>query len=91
MRRALGGFQYQVARRLTGRLPRRNSDGKRKYTLAAAARKEAGLQTMEEYIRRQQNTVAHYIATGSMLDLCEGLERETGARVGMRWWEQVGI
>ena len=35
--------------------------------------------------------VAHYIATRSLLDLCEGSERAPGAQVGMRWWEQVGI
>ena len=46
---------------------------------------------MEEYVRRSQNTVAQYLATRSMLDLCEGLERDPGARVGMRWWEQEEI
>ena len=35
--------------------------------------------------------VAHYIAMRSLLDLCEGLERAPGARLGMRWWEQVVI
>ena len=32
-----------------------------------------------------------YIATRSLLDLCEGTERVPGAQVGLRWWEQVGI
>ena len=63
---------------LTGRLPWHKTDRKWEYILAAAAREETGLQIMEEYIRRQQNTVAHYIATRSMLDLCEGLERAMG-------------
>ena len=30
--------------------------------------------------------VARYIATRSLLDLCEGSEGAPGARVGMRWW-----
>ena len=47
--------------------------------------------TMEEYIRRRQNTVAQYIATRSLLDLCEGSERALGARVGMWWLEDVVI
>ena len=34
--------------------------------------------------------VAQYTATLSLIDLCEGLERTLGARVGMRWWEQSG-
>ena len=25
------------------------------------------------------------------MDLCKAVERERGARVGMRWWEQTGI
>ena len=92
MGRVLGGFQDQVARRLTGRLLRQKTDGKWEYTsAAAAAREEAGFQTMQEYIRRRQNTVAQYIATRSMLDLCEGSEKAPGARVGMRWWDQAGI
>ena len=45
----------------------------------------------EEYIRQLQNTVAQYIATQSLLDLCEGSEWALGARVGMRWWEQARI
>ena len=59
--------------------------------MAAAAREAAGFLTMEEYVRRRQNTVAQYIATRSLLDLCEGSERDPGTRVGMQWWEQVGI
>ena len=45
---ALGGFQDQVARRLTGRILWRKPYGKRKYTSADAAREEAGFQTVEE-------------------------------------------
>ena len=59
--KALGGFQDQVARRLTGRLPQRTPDGKWTYTFAVMAREEAEFLTMEEYIRRHQNTVAEYI------------------------------
>ena len=91
MGKVLGRFQTQVARPLTGRLPQSTTDGKWRYTSAAAAREEAGFLTMEEYVRRRQNMVAKYIATRSLLDLCEGLERAPGVRVGMRWWEQVGI
>ena len=45
--KALGVFQTQVARRMTGKLPRRTPDGKCRYTLAAAAREEAGFLMME--------------------------------------------
>ena len=77
------GFQDQVAIRLAGQIPRQKPDGGWTYTSAAMAREEAGFQTMEEYIRRRQNTFAQYIATRSLLDLCEGSERAPGVRVGM--------
>ena len=40
---------------------------------------------------QRQNTITQYIATRSLLDLCEGPERALGAQVGMQWWEQVGL
>ena len=46
---------------------------------------------MEEYIWICQNTVKQYIAMRSMLDLCEGSEREPSVWVGMRFWEKAGI
>ena len=58
MGKALGGFHTQVMRRLTVRLPLRTLDRKWRYTSAATDREEAGFLTMEEYIRRRQNTVA---------------------------------
>ena len=88
---ALGGFHTQVVRRLTGQLLRRETDGMWKYTSAAAAREAEVFLKMEAYARQRQNMVAHYIATQSLLDLCEGLERDPGAQVGMQWWEQEGI
>ena len=59
---SLGGFQTQVARRATGQLPWRTTDGTWKYTSAAAAREAVGFLVMEKYVRRRQNTVAQYIA-----------------------------
>ena len=46
---------------------------------------------MEDYIWQQQTMVAQYIATRSLLDLCEGSERAPGVQMGMWWWEQAGI
>ena len=80
---ALGGFQIQVARRLTGQLLQRKKYGAWKYTSSAAARYAGGFLMMEEYVRQGQNTVTQYITTRSLLDLYEGLERATGAQVGV--------
>ena len=35
--------------------------------------------------------VTQYIATRSILDLCEPTTQRRGARVSRRWWEQEGI
>ena len=42
-------------------------------------------------INRRQNTVAQYIATRPILDLCEQATRRPGTRMSRRWWEQAGI
>ena len=62
MGKAMGWFQTQVVRRMTGQIPRRTTDRTFKYASAAAAG-GGGFLTMEEYFRRRQNTVAQYIAT----------------------------
>ena len=49
--RSLRGFQDQVARRLTGKIPQQKTDRKLEYISAATSREEAGFQTIEEYIR----------------------------------------
>ena len=46
---------------------------------------------MENYIQQRNNTAAQYIATRLILNLCELVERERGAWVGMWWWEKAGI
>ena len=85
MGRVLGGFQDQVARQLIDHITRQRLDGKWQYTLAEAAREEAGFEPMETSIWRSQNTVAQYIATRSLLYLCEVVERNQGAQVRMCW------
>ena len=52
---------------------------------------ESGFEGIGTYITRRQNTVAQYIATQPIMDLCERSARRTGARVSMRWWEQDGL
>ena len=53
--------------------------------------KEAGIVWIRTSILRRQNTVAQFIATRPILDLCEKANRRPGARVARRWWEQTGI
>ena len=52
---------------------------------------EAVFKDIGVYILKRQNTVAKYIATQTILDLCEQSVRRPGAWVSWRWWEQEGI
>ena len=90
MGKALGGVQTQMARLLKVNIPRGTIDRTWRYT-SAAAREAAGFLTMEEYVRRRQNMVSQYIATRSLIDLCEGLKRDHGAQVRMQLRGQEGI
>ena len=53
--------------------------------------KEAGFKDMRTSINARQNTVAQYIATRPLLDLCVGTKQIGGERVEMRWWDQKGV
>ena len=51
---------------------------------------EAGLQEVETYISRLQNTVTQYIVTRLIMDLFLAAKRMPGPRVATRWREQEG-
>ena len=68
---ALGSFQHRVARRLTRRQPRRRRDGIWEYPPLEEAMLETGFEGIRTYITSNQNTVAQYIMTRPILDLCE--------------------
>ena len=53
--------------------------------------REARLTDIRKSIANRQNTVAQYIATRPLLDLCEGARAREGAKVPMRWWDQADI
>ena len=91
MEAALDAFQGRVARRLTGRMPRRGRDGQWLYLPLTGATKVAGIVRARTSVLRRQNTVAQFIATRPILGLCEGMEQRGGTRVPQRWWEQPGI
>ena len=85
MESSLDAFQVRVARRLTGRQPRRGRYGKWFYPSLAGALKEAGVLRVRTSILRRQNMVAQFIATRPILGLCEVVERRRGTRFPQRW------
>ena len=53
--------------------------------------KEAGILRIRTSILQKQNIFAQFIATWLLLDLCEKANRQPGARIARRWWEQTGV
>ena len=52
---------------------------------------EAGIQEVETYVARRHNTVAKFIATRPIMDLCLAATWSLGSRVSKRWWDQEGL
>ena len=88
---ALDIFQSRVARKITGRHPRQRKDGSWIYLSLAGIMKETGMVGIRNSILQRQNTVAQFIATRPILDLCEQATRRPGVRMSWRWWKQTGI
>ena len=52
---------------------------------------EVGLQEVETYVSLRQNTMAQYIATRPIVDMCLAAKRRPGPRVLIWWWELEGM
>ena len=89
--KVLGGFHHRVASKLTGRQLRRGQDSGWVYTPLEYMMAGAGLQEMEIYISRRHNTVAKFLATRTIMDLCLAAQRRPGSRLSKRWWDQDGL
>eukprot|EP00978_Attheya_sp_CCMP212_P031988 scaffold122904_cov62-Attheya_sp.AAC.4 len=53
------------------------------------ALEEVGLWPIKKYIKKCQNTVAAYVATRPIFELCTKAEWPTGSQSSQRWWDQV--
>ena len=85
MKIVLGGFHHRVACELTGKKYWKGRDRAWVYPPLEDTMAEAGFQEVEAYVSCHQNTVAQYIATRSIMDLCLAEKRRPGTRVVMRW------
>ena len=89
--RTLGGFKHKVALRLIGKHLRRFPDGRWEYPPLGEAIIEDSMEEVEMYIMQRQNIVTKYIATWTIMGLCEEAERQTWTQVSNLWWDQEGI
>ena len=72
MAKTLGGFYHRAVRQITVQLPWWRSERIWYYPPLTDAMREVMLEELETYISRRQNTVAQYITTWTILDLCLG-------------------
>jgi hypothetical protein len=87
---ALEGFHKRVARRLSGKTPYLcQATGEWIYPPIDKALEEVGLWPIEKYIEKRQNTVADYVATRPIFELCTEAEWQSGSATSRRWWDQV--
>ena len=91
MQRVLGGDHHRVSHRLMRKQPQKVQDGGWLYPPLEDVMADAGLQEVETYVSHHQNTVAQYIATRPIMDLCLVANRRLRPRVKMGWWEQDGL
>ena len=56
-----------------------------------AAMEELGLQEVQTYVYRHQNTVSQFITTRPIMGLCLAEERRPGPWVSNRWLEKDGV
>ena len=73
--RTLGGFQHRVARQLAGIQPQKNVEGVWEYQPFEQVMLVAGLKDVDMYVLHLQNTIAKYIATRPILEMCLEAER----------------
>ena len=75
----LGGFQNRL------------QNGSWEYPPLEEVIWEEGLEEVEAYVLRRQNTVLRYILTLPIMDLCSEVLRRPGTQVSKRWWVQEGL
>ena len=85
MLEVLKGFHHRVARKIPGKMARRQADGSWVYPPIVDALEGVGLFPMDEYIRRRQNRMVQYLATRHILPLIQAAPE---SRSRLRWWCQ---
>ena len=87
MEKTLKGFHHRALRRMAGMVPKRQRYGTWVYPPIGEALETVGMDEIGLYITRRQNTIAQYIATRPIMDLCLTLERNPVLKLPGRWWE----
>ena len=89
--KALEGFHHQVVLRMAGMGPKHQQYGPWEYPPIWVALATVGVDEIGVYMDLRQNTVAQYIATFLIMDLCLVAEPKLGLRLSRRWWEHPDL
>ena len=86
--RTISRFHHRVSCCLSRMHLTRNMAGWWEYLYLGESIAVVGIDELNEYILRRQNTVAQYIATCTIMELCLAGKRWPGAQVSQPWWDQ---
>ena len=86
--RSLEGFHVRAARRMAGRVPKRDTSGKWEYPASGEVLEKVGLYTIDNYIKVRRNTILQFVSQRPIYELCRGANRQRGNIGRQYWWEQ---
>jgi hypothetical protein len=82
----LEGFHNRVARRISRKMPKLQSDGSWTYPPIEEAREIAGLWPIGEYIQRRHNRMVQEISTRPVKTLCDAVAETKSGSPHHKWW-----
>ena len=91
LEKSLEDFHHRSVQRMTVMVPRRQRDGTWVDPPIGAALETVGLDEIGVYIACLHNTVAQYIGTHPIMDLCLAEERNPGLQISKLWWEKPAL
>ena len=91
LEKSIEGFHQWAAQRMVGMVPKHQMDGTWMYPPIGAALAMVVLEESRVYIALHQNTVAQYIVTCPIMDLCLAAERKPVIRLSRKWWEHPAL
>jgi hypothetical protein len=85
----LEGFHIRAAWRMSGKRPERNMDGSWTYPRSEEVLEAVRMKSIAHYyVDVQQQTIANFIVSQPIHELCTGAVRKRGSPVPPFWWDQ---
>ena len=91
LEKSLEGFHHGKARWMADMCLKQQRYRTWVYPLIGAELLMVGLEEIKVYITSFQNTVAQYIATRPIMELCLATERKPVMSLYRKWWEQISL